>query len=204
MVQSPAAVIFDLGGVIVELGPLSDILGADPLPSEEFWSKWLHSDTVRDFEGGLCSAEEFGDRLVAELELPFDGPEMLRRFCNWPKGLFEGAVDLITELKQNDGLVVGVLSNSNPLHWYEQTDADIIRSLFDRPYLSYEMHLIKPDTAIYEFVAADLGVEPSQILYFDDNQINVDGARAAGWQAEVTNGPTDCRRHLAAAGFVSL
>ena len=204
MVQSPAAVIFDLGGVMVELGPLSDILGPDAPPSDEFWTKWLHSDTVREFESGQCSTKEFGDRLVNDFEIPFDGPELVRRFRDWPKGLFPGATTLLTELGQNDGLVIGVLSNSNPLHWHEQRDADIIRSLFNRPYLSFEMQLIKPDAAIFDFVAADLNLEPGQILYFDDNQINVDGARAAGWSSEVTNGPTDCRRHLASAGLVNL
>lgn len=204
MPSSPRAVIFDLGGVIVELGPLSELLGPDAPPSQDFWPKWLHSETVRDFESGRCTAEEFGQRLVDDLELPFTAPELLERFRSWPKGLFPGAEDLLTELNRHDGLVVGALSNSNPLHWHEQQDAEKIRSLFTRPYLSFEMHLIKPDAAIYEFVAADLGLEPNQILYFDDNQINVDGARAAGWCAEVTNGPMDCRPYLAAAGLVSL
>ena len=204
MARSPSAVIFDLGGVIVELGPLQDLLGSDAPPSEEFWSKWLHSETVRDFESGRCTSEEFGSKLVDDLELPFSAHELLERFRSWPKGLFPEAMDLLTELNRQDGLIVGALSNSNPLHWYEQRDAEKIRSLFARPYLSFEMQLIKPDAAIYEFVAADLGLEPDQILYFDDNQINVDGARAAGWRAEVTNGPSDCRRYLAAVGLVSL
>jgi len=200
----PAAVIFDLGGVLVELGPLSDLLGSGAPPAETFWPEWLHSATVRDFEGGLTDANTFAERMVSEFRLDMTADVLIDRFRAWPKGLFDGAAELLAELRTNDQLLTGALSNSNPVHWYEQVDAEKIRSLFDAPFLSFEMKLIKPDAAIYDFVTASLDLEPQQILYFDDNQINVDGARAAGWQAEVTHGPNDCRVHLAERGLVSL
>jgi putative hydrolase of the HAD superfamily len=198
----PRAIIFDLGGVIVELGPLSDILGDWVDAEEDFWSRWLHSDTVRDFEGGRCSPQQFGDRLVVEFGLPFSGSELVDRFRRWPKGLFPGAQQLLTELGQQSDLVVAALSNSNPVHWYEQEDAALIRSLFEMPFLSYELELVKPDRAIFEVVAGSLDMKPEDILYFDDNRINVNAAIAAGWKAVVAKGPSDCRRHLASLGIV--
>ncbi len=187
---------------MVELGPLSDILGADAPSEESFWPKWLHSSTVRDFEGGRCTAPEFATRMVDDFDLDFPPAELIDRFRAWPKGLFDGALELLTDLRTNDDLITGALSNSNPIHWYEQRDADVIQSLFDRPFLSFEMKLIKPDAAIYEHVQSELELQPDEILYFDDNQINVDAARAAGWQSEVTRGPSDCRHLLAARGLV--
>ena len=47
-------VVFDLGGVLVELGGIDVWLGwTGPGISEaEMWRQWLSSTTVRDFEGG--------------------------------------------------------------------------------------------------------------------------------------------------------
>ncbi len=143
----------------------------------------MHSDAVRDFEGGRCDPQQFGDRLVAEFGLSFSGSELVDRFRTWPKGLFPGAQQLLTELGQQSDLVVAALSNSNPVHWYEQEDAALIRSLFEMPFLSYELKLVKPDRAIFDAVAGALDMEPQDILYFDDNRINVNAAIAAGWNA---------------------
>ncbi len=49
----------------------------------------------------------------------------------------------------------------------------------------------------------DLGVEAGRVLFLDDNQINVDGALAAGLQAEVTKGPIEAGAVLARYGLVS-
>ncbi len=190
-----------MGGVLVELGPLTEILGPNPtLDDDTFWAKWLASPSVRDFEMGRCSPEEFGDRLVAELELDGAGGELLARFAAWPKGLMPGAAELVASLGSHE-VEVAVLSNTNALHWETQPDASDVQALFDRRYLSYELGLAKPDAAIFQHVVYDLGFEPSTILFLDDNQINVDGARAVGMQSELTKGVDAARSALAAVGL---
>lgn len=195
------AVVFDMGGVLVELGPLTEILGDDPLTPEDFWSRWLRSPAVRDFERGRCTPEEFGDRIVVELGLSFDGPEMIRRFAQWPKGLFSGAEALVDELP--DHLEVGVLSNTNALHWNGQKQHVEVQALFSRTYLSYLLDMVKPDQGIFEHIIADLGCAPEEVIYFDDNQINVDGARTAGLVAAVATSPEGCREELVALGVLN-
>lgn len=129
--------------------------------------------------------------------------EFIERFRLWPQGLFEGATELLAELNApGSPLVIGVLSNSNPIHWHRQRDASTIRSIFETPFLSYEMKLIKPDREIFEHVQRTLDLEPDRILYFDDNQINVDAARSVGWRSEVAKGPDDCRHFLASLDLV--
>lgn len=195
------AVIFDMGGVLVELGPLTDILGDDPLPADEFWHRWLSSPTVRDFERGRCDVEEFGSRLVDELGLGFDGAEMVRRFAGWPRGLFAGAEELIADLPGS--IEVGVLSNTNALHWQTQRDHERVRSLFTRTYLSFELDLVKPDREIFDHIVADLGCPAEQIVYVDDNQLNVDAAAEVGLDAAVAKNPADCRVLFADRGLIA-
>ena len=194
------AVVFDMGGVLVELGPLTEILGDDPLTPDEFWSRWLTSPAVRDFERGRCTPEQFGDRIVVELGLSFDGPEMLRRFADWPKGLFSGAEQLVADLP--DHLEIGVLSNTNALHWNGQREHAAVQALFTRTYLSYLLDMVKPDADVFEHIVADLDCEPGEIVYFDDNQMNVDAAIGCGLVAFVAKRPGDCREHLETLGLI--
>jgi putative hydrolase of the HAD superfamily len=77
-----------------------------------------------------------------------------------------------------------------------------MRRLFDRQFLSYELGLAKPDREIFERVVDDLDVSAEEILFLDDNQINVDGARSVGMRAELTRGLASARRAIEALGLV--
>ena len=46
--------------------------------------------------------------------------------------------------------------------------------------MSYEVGLVKPDPAMFEHVVETLGVQPDSIVFLDDNEINVEQARAVG------------------------
>jgi len=49
--------------------------------------------------------------------------------------------------------------------------------------VSGEIRTIKPDPEIFEHHARAFDLEPQATLFIDDSQKNVEGARAAGWQA---------------------
>lgn len=199
-------IVFDMGGVLVELGPISDILGDEVISVNEFWQGWLRSPTVRHFERGRCTPEYFGSELVKELGLAMSGEELVERFARWPKGLFPGAQDLLQELKSN-GVPFSVLSNTNVMHWETQTDHEIIADLFDRVFTSYSLDMVKPDAIIFEHVISELGNElnlkPSEILFVDDNQPNIDAALELGIAAVLTKGVDQVRAALAERGLVA-
>ena len=196
---TPSAVVFDMGGVLVELGPLDELLGGVGLDVAEFWPRWLTSPSVRDFEMGRCDATEFGDRLIDELGLSIGADEVVERLAAWPRGLYPGAAELVAELE----VTTGLLSNTNALHWDTQRDAERLRQMFDRTYLSYELGLAKPDREIFDLVVADLGMAATEIVFLDDNQINVDGALAVGIDAVLVRGPTEARSALRERGLLA-
>ena len=70
------------------------------------------------------------------------------------------------------------------------------------PCLSYEIGLVKPDREIFDFVSQAMGREPSSILFLDDNLINVEGAREAGWDAERVTGVKESRAILKGRGLL--
>jgi len=69
--------------------------------------------------------------------------------------------------------------------------------------VSGEVGLIKPERAIYERHATTFGLDPTATLFIDDSQKNVDGARAAGWQAVLFTDAAALRSDLKAVGIAA-
>lgn len=63
--------------------------------------------------------------------------------------------------------------------------------------VSGEVGLIKPDTAIYRLHAQTFGLAPAATLFIDDSPPNVEGAKAAGWQAVPYTDSETLKRDLA-------
>lgn len=195
------AVVFDMGGVIVKLAPLTEVLAGVDLAHDELMERWILSKAVRLFEAGQCDIDEFADTLIDEFTLPYDRPTLIERFAAFPQGLFDGAVDMVAAVRER--CVTGILSNTNEFHWGSQPHHEIVESLFDREYLSCRIGLVKPDAAIYEYVIDDLELAPEQILFLDDNQINVDGALAVGMRSAVARGPVEATAVLTDFGVLA-
>jgi len=63
--MKPEVVLFDLGGVLVELGGMVD-MGAFARESseDELWRRWLECPWVRRFGRGHCGAYDFARGMV--------------------------------------------------------------------------------------------------------------------------------------------
>ena len=55
----------------------------------------------------------------------------------------------------------------------------------DGGFLSYTVHLIKPQKAFYQMLLEEYELEAEECVFFDDMQRNIDGAKAAGIKAYV-------------------
>ncbi|BDA83113.1 hydrolase [Aureimonas sp. SA4125] len=69
--------------------------------------------------------------------------------------------------------------------------------------VSGEIGLVKPDRRIYAHHAERFGLVPERTLFIDDSPANVDGARAAGWQALHFTGADRLAADLAARGLTT-
>jgi HAD superfamily hydrolase (TIGR01509 family) len=194
-------VLFDLGGVLVEIGgvvaTITEALGPDS--TEDPWEAWLKSPAVWDWETGVTSNEEFAARLVTELNLTASPEEFLADCSTWVLGTFKGIPQLLDDLRGRVGLAC--LSNTNPLHWPIIQDRLRLHEALDRCFLSYQIGRGKPDPATFLHVVGELGCAPGEVLFIDDNRLNVDGARRAGLRAEQAFGGEAVRRVLEEAGL---
>ncbi|MGH0037262.1 MAG: HAD-IA family hydrolase [Myxococcota bacterium] len=195
-------VLFDLGGVLVELGGVEMFGGWIGESDEaEVWRRWLGCPWVRRYERGECSTDEFARGMVESWALPIGPDEFLVRFRDWVKGLNEGAAELVGALAP--GLVRACFSNTNACHWDHVFHAFGLDEMFERSFLSYRMGLVKPDFAAFAHVVRELDVDPAAVLFLDDNLINVEGARAAGIDAHRAVGVGGARRVLADRGLLA-
>ena len=188
------AAVFDLGGVLLRLRNPVDLFGLE-LPETRFHELWLLSHSVRAFESGAIDHETFARDVVAELALEMPWPDFLRRFDAWPDCLFPDALTMLDAIPA--GIARGLLSNTNAIHWGRTDISGLLSDRFDHCFLSYETGLLKPDRQSFEQVARAFGCAADEIVYFDDNPLNVDAAGRAGLQAHLARCPGDAARVIA-------
>lgn len=90
------------------------------------------------------------------------------------------------ERLRDRGLKSYVLSNNNPasmevIRRMFRCDGHAMEHYFDRIYLSYELRELKPSEAIFRKMIDDSGMVPSETLFIDDGQRNVEAARQMGF-----------------------
>ena len=72
-----------------------------------------------------------------------------------------------------------------------------LQELFPSRFFSCRLKAAKPDCDYFHAVQSSLGHPPESILFLDDKPANVDGARAAGWQAAHVPSPHELRAVVA-------
>jgi putative hydrolase of the HAD superfamily len=179
-------IIFDLGGVIIELG-------GTPIPQDVFppdvrvtVHEWFKLPVAHEFERGHVSSEELAAEFIQHFRLKISPDEFISYFAQWPKRVYPGAIDLLEGLREN--FTLSILSNCNEIHWPRmKNDFDILR-YFDHTFSSHIVGLTKPDIRIFEYVAKQLHTVPDKILFLDDNAENIQSAQKIGMHAVQVRG----------------
>jgi putative hydrolase of the HAD superfamily len=195
-------VLFDVGGVLVELKSMETMLDwlKGGMTAEQLWVKWLRSSAVRRFETGLTEADEFAVAVTREFELDIEPARFLESFEAWPIGLYPGVMDMLAQVPGRYRRAL--LSNSNALHWPRVSNDMGLGAAFDHQFVSHLTGKIKPDAAAFKDVTQSLGCAPEQVLFLDDNRLNVEAAARMGMHAARVQGPREAHRVLAEFGII--
>ncbi len=198
----PRFLYFDLGKVLLHFDhgqmcrQLAELAGVS---TEEVRSLIFDGELMRSIEIGEIDQEEL-HRLFC---VATNSESQLAEFLHAISSIFSLNVDMVPIVAQ---LVaarqpIGILSNTCQAHWDYVSHGryGIIPTLFDVCALSYEVHAVKPERAIYEAAARLAGYEPNEIFFVDDRPENVAGAREAGFESvlytDVPQFVTDLRKH---------
>ena len=179
-------IVFDVGKVLVHYDPhlaYSDLI-ADPAERENF---------LRDVCSSEWNVEQDRGRPWEEAEAEAIGrhphkAELIRAFRkNWHLMVSHAYDESVAILR-------ALIARGHDVTLLTNFAADTFREAQKRfPFLTESrgvtvsglVRLLKPDVEIYRRHAEDFGLTPGATLFFDDSPKNVEGAREAGWNAEV-------------------
>jgi len=202
LTANPQVLLFDVGGVLVQLSGVKTMLEwmGETATSEEMWHMWLHSTPVREFERGRMGAAEFAAAVTTEFRLPVQPQEFLDSFTGWVTGLYPGTLEMLAQIPSS--YQRAVLSNSNVLHWTRVIDDLRLGAAFEHQFVSHLTGRIKPDADAFQGVVESLGCRPKDVLFLDDNILNIEAAKRFGMQAIRVQGIGETRAALIERGII--
>ena len=188
MKSSIKVILYDLGNVIlpfnhyqiaeklVRFSPETGTL--DPKQIFSFLFDF-EKGAVNRYETGEVSSHHFFYSLKETFQLSLTFEEFIPI---WNEIFVENREVSETILSQKGKWRLGLLSNTNPLHFHHVLATFPIVRVFDRWILSHEVGFKKPAVGIFQRAMEWASVEPEKILFIDDMKKNVEAAISLGIQ----------------------
>lgn len=193
--QNIQTIIFDLGGVIINLKTEQEWFEQDLLPNfQPEKLQWLQQQHFfQQFETGNVSAPDFIQQLKEiAISKHISEEEIIHHWNGILKDIPAHRVDLLKKLAEKYRLIL--LSNTNHIHMdyirkYMQAEfgGDILSENFHTCYYSQEIGLRKPHKEIYEFVLQQQGIKGSESLFLDDKEENLTEPKVLGLRTHQVN-----------------
>jgi epoxide hydrolase-like predicted phosphatase len=178
------AVVFDIGGVL-EVNPDLGVtgtweqrLGLAPGELNERMGNAWHGGSI-----GAISEDEVRRALIERLSL--DERQLADFMCDfWREYLGTANTELIDYTRRlRPRYRTGIVSNSFVGAREREQAAYGFEDLVDEIIYSHECGMSKPDPGIYSLACDRLQSDPAQMVFLDDSEPCVAGARQAGIQA---------------------
>ena len=183
------AVIFDLGGVIINLNYDLTIQAFEELGMRDFsevYTQLAQSTLFDDYETGRISSQHFINKLLDHVP---SGTSPNRIVAAWNAMILDVPVEKPQLLKSlNAEMPIFLLSNTNEIHMQKVnrewgiSSNEVLENHFSKVYLSYELGMRKPDLEIFQKVCAEQILIPKNTLFNDDSPQHTEGAQLAGLQ----------------------
>jgi glucose-1-phosphatase len=185
-------IIFDLGGVIINLDTKRTIRAFDSISEVPFAELYSGSGPQAEifnlFDKGLVSEDEFFN--VLRHEINFKGPneDLLNAWNAMLMDVPEERLDMLVKVKQHYNSYL--LSNTCEPHisnfeaaLYDRHGVRNFNDYFDKVFYSCRIGLRKPDKEIFEYVLKKTGMRPEETVFIDDTDIHVQSAASCGINA---------------------
>lgn len=177
------SVIFDLGGVIIDLSvdrtleAFSRLTGASPLDIQQAYAS---APFFKAYEKGEIDDEQFRNSIRKYFSIQSTDSEI--DHC-WNSMLVDLPVSTLTMLENlRKHFRVFVLSNTNAIHIKYVNEIMLQGKELDSwVYKAYYSHLLgmrKPELEIYQHVLEQNRLNPKQTIFLDDNIDNIKAANS--------------------------
>lgn len=180
--SSVLAILFDFGGVLAEEGfrnGLIQLAREQGLDSDQMPAQGMRAVYDSGFVLGQGTDADFWALLRQRTGLHGSDTDLSQRIIDgfiirpW-------IIDLVRQLSAM-GFVTGILSDQT--HWLDILDQRYhFYAIFHKVYNSFYLGKGKQDISLFQDIADDLDLSPSQILFIDDDGGNTERAAKAGLQ----------------------
>ena len=180
-------VIFDLGGVLIDLDKArcyNEFEALGMKDAQVFLDKPESNEIYYQFERGGINDVEFRTYLRKALPDNVTDESIDKAWSSMLVGIPQYKLDMLLKLRES--YVVYLLSNTNNIHW-EWALANFFRyrgfraeDFFEQEYLSFRLKSCKPEAAIFEQVIKEANVEPMETFFIDDKPENTAMAEKLG------------------------
>lgn len=181
--------IIDLGGVIINLARNRCIEAFESLGIPDIRDRvvndYHHKDLFMQVELGTITPEEFRDGIRKLACQPLTDNQIDRAWIAMLEDVPAYKLDLLLTLRKRYNTFL--LSNTNQIHWewasriFFTYKGYMASDFFNKIYLSYQLHMLKPDADIFEYVLNDAAISPTETLFIDDALPNCRTAESLGF-----------------------
>lgn len=184
-------IIFDLGGVIIDLDRRDAIDALDRLGLKDASSllgEYAQQGPFLMLETGQISESELFDIFLPHCTQGTTCTDIRDAFEEFLREIPPERLDMLDALRKK-GFRLYVLSNTNPLmynHWIDnafRNRGKSINDYFDGIVVSYQERICKPDPKIFKNLISRYGLDASETLMLDDSEANCKGAESVGLTA---------------------
>lgn len=187
--QGISTLIFDFGGVLINLDRdrcVKKFIEYGITDADKMLGNYRQSGIFMQLENGEISTDEFYSAIRSITGKSISNEQINDAFNSFLLDVPAEKLELLLKLRKRYKVLM--LSNTNAIHfpWCEKTvftyKGHTLADFFDHCYLSYKMHLSKPDAAIFKTLLDDAKVYPHECLFFDDSEANIKTAQSLGFQ----------------------
>jgi HAD superfamily hydrolase (TIGR01509 family) len=180
-------IVFDLGGVLLNIDPKKTIEGFARLGMKQLIDKKGHTyehDIFYLMEQGKVSPKEFRNGVRKLISGEMTDKQIDTAWCAMLLDFPKVRVELLRKLRKN--FKIYLFSNTNAIH-VEKYHSDFrkqhgfeVSTLFETDFYSNEIGFRKPASEAFQEIIRLSGIKPEESIFIDDSQLNVDAAIASG------------------------
>src|SRR5215510_11638470 len=171
MARGVDALLFDLGGVVIEIdfgrmfARWARHAGVDP---ESLRARFSFDRAYARHERGEIPVSEYFASLRSTLQIDLSDAQFIDGWTAIYVGVVPGIAELLRSLEER--LPLYAFTNSNPTHVsvWAPAFADTLK-IFRHVFVSSDMGVRKPEPEAFAMIAKKIGVPLPRILFFDDS-----------------------------------
>ncbi|MBR1877556.1 MAG: hypothetical protein IJ814_00985 [Paludibacteraceae bacterium] len=194
--MKPTIIVLDLGGVLMKhnmpgcIGAFEALIGREAMQRELGLGtngEGQSDSLMARYERGEIKSTDFIDKICSMATHEIRPLDVINSWNRMHAGIPPERIAYLKELRK-EGYRLYLLSNNNELHWQHTTgEYPGFSSLFEKCFLSHEMHCSKPGREIFERAAEVVmanGECQVPVIFVDDLEANRSAAtRYCGWQS---------------------